>query len=100
MLEGLFSDDDAVYEKVIAIDATKVQPMVALPGDPGNGIQIEDLPEGVARPGLKSVHINKCPMLVTAKMADPETAKSTIQTGISTTNPKRLDASVTIQCSG
>ena len=34
----------------------------------------EDLPEGVQRPGLKSVHINKCPILVTAKMADPETA--------------------------
>jgi exodeoxyribonuclease I len=35
----------------------------------------EELPEGVERPGLKSVHINKCPILVTAKMADPETAK-------------------------
>ena len=34
----------------------------------------EELPEGVERPGLKSVHINKCPILVTAKMADPETA--------------------------
>ena len=34
----------------------------------------DDLPEGTERPGLKSVHINKCPILVTAKMADPETA--------------------------
>jgi len=34
----------------------------------------DELPEGVERPGLKSVHINKCPVLVTAKMADPETA--------------------------
>ena len=34
----------------------------------------DELPEGVERPGLKSVHINKCPILVTAKMADPETA--------------------------
>jgi exodeoxyribonuclease-1 len=34
----------------------------------------EDLPEGVERPGLKSVHINRCPILVTAKMADPATA--------------------------
>lgn len=34
----------------------------------------EALPEGTERPGLKSVHINKCPILVTAKMADPETA--------------------------
>ncbi len=34
----------------------------------------DELPEGTERPGLKSVHINKCPILVTAKMADPETA--------------------------
>jgi exodeoxyribonuclease I len=34
----------------------------------------DDLPEGQERPGLKSVHINKCPVLVTPKMADPETA--------------------------
>ena len=47
LLEGLRSDDDAVYEKVITIDATKVMPMVALPGDPGNGMNIEDLPDGV-----------------------------------------------------
>ena len=35
----------------------------------------EELPEGVQRPGIKSVHINKCPVLVTAKMADPATAE-------------------------
>jgi exodeoxyribonuclease I len=35
----------------------------------------EDLPEGVDRPGLKSVHINRCPVLVTARMADPATAE-------------------------
>jgi exodeoxyribonuclease-1 len=29
----------------------------------------------VERPGLKSVHINRCPVLVTAKMADPATAQ-------------------------
>jgi exodeoxyribonuclease-1 len=34
----------------------------------------EDLPEGAERPGLKSVHINRCPVLVTARMADPATA--------------------------
>jgi exodeoxyribonuclease-1 len=34
----------------------------------------EDLPEGAERPGLKSVHINRCPILVPAKMADPATA--------------------------
>jgi exodeoxyribonuclease-1 len=35
----------------------------------------EDLPDGVQRPGLKSVHINRCPILVTPKMADPATAE-------------------------
>ena len=34
-----------------------------------------DLPEGVERPGLKTVHINRCPVLVTAKMADSATAE-------------------------
>ena len=33
-----------------------------------------DLAEGEERPGLKSVHINRCPVLVPAKMADPATA--------------------------
>jgi exodeoxyribonuclease-1 len=35
----------------------------------------QDLPEGQQRPGLKSVHINRCPILVTAKMADAVTAE-------------------------
>lgn len=33
------------------------------------------LPAGTQRPGLKTVHINRCPLLVTAKMADPATAE-------------------------
>lgn len=35
----------------------------------------EELPEGVERPGLKSVHINRSPVLVTPKLLDPETAE-------------------------
>lgn len=38
-------------------------------------VRSDELPEGVERPGLKSVRLNKCPMLVTAKMADPATAE-------------------------
>ena len=34
-----------------------------------------DMPEGIERPGLKTLHINRCPILVTAKMADPATAE-------------------------
>jgi 3-isopropylmalate/(R)-2-methylmalate dehydratase large subunit len=48
MLDGLFSDEEAVYERVITIDASSLTPLVALPGDPGNGISIEDLAEEVS----------------------------------------------------
>jgi exodeoxyribonuclease-1 len=38
-------------------------------------MRTEDLPEGTQRLGLKSVHINRCPILLTPKMADPATAQ-------------------------
>lgn len=47
MLEGLFSDEDAEYEEIIEIDATELRPMIALPGDPGNGLFLEELGEPV-----------------------------------------------------
>ena len=34
-----------------------------------------ELPEGAERPAIKSVHINKCPVLVTARMMDAATAE-------------------------
>ena len=37
MCEGLFSDPGAEYVKLIEIDASALRPMIALPGDPGNG---------------------------------------------------------------
>src|SRR5260221_2105926 len=37
---GLASDPDAEYCEVIEIDATAIRPMIALPGDPGNGLHI------------------------------------------------------------
>jgi len=40
---GLYSDDDADYVKIIEIDASTIRPMVALPGDPGNGLYIDEL---------------------------------------------------------
>lgn len=43
LCEGLYSDDGATYVKEIEIDATSIRPMIALPGDPGNGIHIDDL---------------------------------------------------------
>jgi 3-benzylmalate isomerase len=47
MLDGLESDDEAIFEKVITIDASTIRPMVAMPGDPGNGVDVRDLEEGV-----------------------------------------------------
>lgn len=43
LLAGLYSDEAAQYETIIDIDASDLRPMVALPGDPGNGRLIEEL---------------------------------------------------------
>jgi 3-isopropylmalate/(R)-2-methylmalate dehydratase large subunit len=44
LLEGLYSDTDAEWEKVIELHAGTLEPLVALPGDPGNGISLDELP--------------------------------------------------------
>src|SRR3546814_17234410 len=38
------SDDDATYYQTLSIDCAAMTPMVAAPGDPGNGIALGDLP--------------------------------------------------------
>lgn len=43
LLEGLYSDAEAEWETVIEFNASDLEPMVALPGDPGNGIFISEL---------------------------------------------------------
>ncbi len=43
LMEGLYSDPAAGYETVIELDASELQPMVALPGDPGNGLFLDEL---------------------------------------------------------
>ncbi len=43
LIVGLQSDAEAEYVKVIKIDASSIRPMVALPGDPGNGRYIHEL---------------------------------------------------------
>jgi 3-isopropylmalate/(R)-2-methylmalate dehydratase large subunit len=42
-IEGLRSDEGAEYVKVIEIDASTLRPMIALPGDPGNGMYVDEL---------------------------------------------------------
>jgi 3-isopropylmalate/(R)-2-methylmalate dehydratase large subunit len=43
MTEGLFSDQGAQYAQVIELDAAEITPMVATPGDPGNGKFVREL---------------------------------------------------------
>ena len=43
MIEGLYSDPGAQYARVIELDAAEITPMVATPGDPGNGKYVRDL---------------------------------------------------------
>ena len=47
LLDGMFSDPAAQYEEIIEIDAHSLKPMIALPGDPGNGLFIEELGQEV-----------------------------------------------------
>ena len=43
LIEGMQSDSDAEYVKIIEIDASTIRPMAALPNDPGNGVFIDEL---------------------------------------------------------
>ena len=43
MIEGLYSDPEAQYAHVIEVDAADITPMVATPGDPGNGKYVREL---------------------------------------------------------
>jgi len=43
MIAGLESDPNAEYAEVIELDAAEITPMVATPGDPGNGKYIREL---------------------------------------------------------
>ncbi|CAN5403289.1 hypothetical protein BH24GEM3_BH24GEM3_12120 [soil metagenome] len=47
LIEGLYSDGGAEYVETIEIDASTLRPMLALPGDPGNGLYLDDLEEEV-----------------------------------------------------
>jgi len=43
LIEGLYSDPGAQYAHVIELDAAEITPMVATPGDPGNGKYVREL---------------------------------------------------------
>ena len=43
LIAGLYSDPDAQYAQVIELNAAEITPMVATPGDPGNGKYVREL---------------------------------------------------------
>ena len=43
LIDGLYSEPGAEYAHVIELDAEEIHPMVATPGDPGNGKYIREL---------------------------------------------------------
>jgi 3-isopropylmalate/(R)-2-methylmalate dehydratase large subunit len=48
LASGICSDEGAQYEWTMTIDASELRPMVATPGDPGNGVPIDELEGDVA----------------------------------------------------
>lgn len=49
LVEDMQSDEGAEYVKVIEIDASTIEPMAALPGDPGNGVFVRELEQEPVR---------------------------------------------------
>ena len=47
LCDGLAGDPDAEYAGAIELDAAALRPMVALPGDPGRGVFVDELAEPV-----------------------------------------------------
>jgi len=43
LTQGLYSDPNAQYAHVIELDGSEITPMIATPGDPGNGKFIRDM---------------------------------------------------------
>jgi len=52
LVQGMQSDPGAAYVKVIEIDASTIEPMAALPGDPGNGVLLTELEAEPVRIGI------------------------------------------------
>jgi 3-isopropylmalate/(R)-2-methylmalate dehydratase large subunit len=72
----LFSDTDAEYAAVFEIDLDQVRPMVALPGDPRNGIPIDELSEEVR---INAAYGGSC---TGGKMADMDMYAKVLQNAL------------------
>ncbi len=60
LCEGLASDPDAEYAKVIEFDASRLSPMIALPGDPGNGIPLREAEARFGRIKIDIAYAGSC----------------------------------------
>jgi 3-isopropylmalate/(R)-2-methylmalate dehydratase large subunit len=73
----VYSDKDAEYAAVFEINLNEVRPMVALPGDPRNGIPIDELAEEVR---IDAAYGGSC---TGGKMADMDMYASVLQNALS-----------------
>jgi 3-isopropylmalate/(R)-2-methylmalate dehydratase large subunit len=73
----VYSDTDAEYAAVFEIDLDQVRPMVALPGDPRNGIPIDELAEEVR---IDAAYGGSC---TGGKMADMDMYATVLQNALS-----------------
>jgi 3-isopropylmalate/(R)-2-methylmalate dehydratase large subunit len=82
----VYSDEDAEYAAVFEIDLDAIGPMVATPGDPRNGIPIEEL-EGEVR--IDAAYGGSC---TGGKMADMDMYASVLENALA--NGKRVKEGV------
>jgi len=92
-LEGLAADPDAEYEETIEIDASDLRPMIALPGDPGNGKFVDELEEKVK---IDIAYGGSC---TGAKKADMDMYARVFKEALDSGNTVHADVSCFIQCS-
>ncbi len=72
----VYSDPDAEYAAVFEIDLDEIRPMVALPGDPRNGIPIDELEEEVR---IDAAYGGSC---TGGKMADMDMYATVLQNAL------------------
>src|SRR5438309_4902523 len=72
----VYSDADAEYAAVFEIDLDEIRPMVALPGDPRNGIPIDELDEEVR---IDAAYGGSC---TGGKMADMDMYATVLQNAL------------------
>jgi 3-isopropylmalate/(R)-2-methylmalate dehydratase large subunit len=73
----VYSDPDAEYAATFEIDLDEIRPMVALPGDPRNGIPIDELKDEVR---IDAAYGGSC---TGGKMADMDMYASVLQNALS-----------------